>query len=136
MVSSDGTEILRQYTHPSLTSRSNSQLQWPHQPFPSESNWKTWRLTLLKCLSLRISYDNKWRLSQPLGTWLSNTSHIKYQYYMHLTSGHLWDVVNNRCFQKRLYQKVYSKIYSHGEPPSQQMSPALVHEHPTVYRVN
>ena len=55
---------------------------------------------------------------------------------MHLTSGHLWDVVNNQCFQKHLYQKVYSKIYSQGEPPSGQMSPALVQEYPTIYRVN
>ena len=73
---------------------------------------------------------------QPLGSWLPNKSHIKYQFYIHSTSGHLWDVINNRCFQKRIYQRVYSKNYSHGEPPFQQMSPALVYEYPTVYRVD
>ena len=109
IVSCDGIEIRRCFTHPTPQVKSGSSLEWPHQPFLSEDNWKLWRLILMKYILHKISWNNKWRLAQPLGPWHPKTGHIHYSYYIHQVTGNLWDIDSKRVYTNRMYQKVFCK---------------------------
>ena len=66
IVTADGKQIAKWASHPERRQPQKSSLSWPYQVYPSESKWKTWRLTLLKFLRIRTDYNNNWYLKHRL----------------------------------------------------------------------
>ena len=124
IVSADGKMVLKWATHPKRNMKHRSALKWPFQPFPSEDNWKTWRLTLLKHLGVTTNVRNEWILHNPLGPWITEDTHLSYRYKIHLPSGNLWDIKNSKCYSIKHFENVFHISNDEGTVPSSHLSPA------------
>ena len=126
IVSADRKIILPWATHAKHRRQQKSDLQWPYQPLPSDSDWNIWKMTLLAQLGITTDFDNVWHLHQPLGQWLSYKSHIRRRYQVHLPTRHLWDTADNTVYRHSHHDTHYRLISETGTVPPTNMVPADV----------
>eukprot|EP00957_Ditylum_brightwellii_P136423 10404854-Ditylum_brightwellii.AAC.1 len=85
-------------------------IPWPHQHCPTDTSWSIWRGFLQKSFTTLLPYtrSNKhWRLSVPLGDWVTKTPYTYRDYYSSPSNGQLYALSDGNF---SIYEKVATMI--------------------------